>query len=114
MTLNPNRRLLGADIAFKPGPRPSGDPRIFWVIQTTTATTLKLSLGADGVNAAGAAVNPLVIADVKNEYSTIHLTLGAQNSFANIIDNGLITLEHADRRNRGARRHAGPPLIYQF
>ena len=31
LTLNPNRRLLGADIAFKPGPRPPGHPRIFWV-----------------------------------------------------------------------------------
>ena len=58
-----------------------------------TATTLTLSLGADGVNGAGAAVTQLVIADVKAEYSTIHLSLGAQNSFANIIDNGLITLD---------------------
>jgi len=31
LTLNPNRRLLGADIAFKPGPRPPGHPRIIWV-----------------------------------------------------------------------------------
>ena len=47
-------------------------------LTTPTATTLTLSLGADGVNAAGAAVNQLVIADVKAEYSTIHLALGAQ------------------------------------
>ena len=38
-------------------------------------------------------MNQLVIADVKAEYSTIHLSLGAQNSFANIIDNGLTTLD---------------------
>ena len=54
---------------------------------------LALNLGADGVNAAGAAGSQLVIADVNAEYSTIHLTLGAQNSFVNIIDNGLTTLD---------------------
>ena len=62
-------------------------------LTTPTATALTLSLGADGVNAAGAAVSQLVIADVNAEYSTIHLTLGAQNSFVNIIDNGLTTLD---------------------
>lgn len=80
-------------------------------LTTPTATTLKLSLGADGVNAAGAAVNPLVIADVKNEYSTIHLTLGAQNSFANIIDNGLITL---DTPTAGTGALVGMPGLPSF
>ena len=75
-------------------------------LTTPTATTLTLSLGADGVNAAGAAVNQLVIADVKAEYSTIHLTLGAQNSFVNIIDNGLTTL---DTPNAGTGALVGVP-----
>ncbi len=75
-------------------------------LTTPTATTLTLSLGADGVNAAGAAVSQLVIADVNAEYSTIHLTLGAQNSFVNIIDNGLTTL---DTPNAGTGALVGVP-----
>ena len=75
-------------------------------LTTPTATTLTLSLGADGVNAAGAAGSQLVIADVKAEYSTIHLTLGAQNSFVNIIDNGLTTL---DTPNAGTGALVGVP-----
>jgi hypothetical protein len=62
-------------------------------LKAPIATTLTLSLGADGISAGGVAVTQLVIADVKSDYSTIHLSLGAQNSFANIIDNGLITLD---------------------
>ena len=77
-------------------------------LTTPTATTLTLSLGADGVNAAGAAVSQLVIADVKAEYSTIHLTLGAQNSFVNIIDNGLTTL---DTPNAGTGALVGVPGV---
>jgi hypothetical protein len=62
-------------------------------LTTPTATTLNLSLGADGVNAAGMGVNFLVLTDVKNEYSTVHLSLGAQNSVLFFTDNGLATLD---------------------
>ena len=75
-------------------------------LTTPTATMLALNLGADGVNAAGAAGSQLVIADVNAEYSTIHLTLGAQNSFVNIIDNGLTTL---DTLNAGTGALVGAP-----
>jgi hypothetical protein len=80
-------------------------------LTTPTATTLTLSLGADGVNAAGAAVNQLVIADVKAEYSTIHLTLGAQNSFVNIIDNGLTTLDTPNAGTGALVGVSGDPSI---
>jgi hypothetical protein len=65
LTLNPNRRLLGADIAFKPGPRPPRDPRIIWVpivaIQTipsytrwvpspTSCTCYRRTLARSGAN----------------------------------------------------------------
>jgi hypothetical protein len=60
---------------------------------TPTATTLNLSLGADGVDATGAGVNFLVLTDVKNEYSTVHLSLGAKNSVLFFTDNGLATLD---------------------
>jgi hypothetical protein len=62
-------------------------------LTTPTATTLNLSLGADGVNAGGMGVNFLVLTDVKNEYSTVHLSLGAQNSVLFFTDNGLATLD---------------------
>ena len=35
----------------------------------------------------------MILVDTKNEYSTIHLSLGAQNSFLNLVDNGLVTLD---------------------
>ena len=75
-------------------------------LTTPTATTLTLSLGADGVNAAGAAGSQLVIADVKNEYSTIHLTLGCPEFLREYYRQWPNHIGHADRRNRGARRHA--------
>ena len=77
-------------------------------LTTPTATTLTLSLGADGVDATGAAGNPLVIADVNKEYSTIHLTLGAQNSFVNIIDNGLTTLDTQPPEQERLSARPGP------
>src|SRR5262249_41952125 len=62
-------------------------------LTTPTATTLNLSLGADGVDAAGMGVNFLVLTDVKNEYSTVHLSLGAKNSVLFFTDNGLAPLD---------------------
>jgi hypothetical protein len=67
-------------------------------LTTPTATTLTLNLSHDGVDATGfspvAAIFPsLIINDVKNEITTIHLSLGAQNSFLNLVDNGLLTLD---------------------
>ena len=80
-------------------------------LTTPTATTLTLSLGADGVNVAGEAVTPLVLAVPKAQYSTIHLSLGAQNSFVNIIDNGLITL---DTPTAGTGALVGTPGLSSF
>ena len=65
-------------------------------LTTPTATTLTLSLLGDGVDATGfapAAGSALILVDAKNEYSTIHLSLGAQNSFLHLVDNGLTTLD---------------------
>ena len=64
-------------------------------LTTPTATTLNLSLSDDGVNAAGSAIGgaQLAITDTNNEYSTVHLTLGAQNSYLLFNDNGLTTLD---------------------
>src|SRR5262249_54696600 len=62
-------------------------------LTTPTATTLNLSLSNDGVDAAGMGVNFLVLTDVKNEYSTVHLSLGAKNSVLFFTDNGLATLD---------------------
>jgi hypothetical protein len=64
-------------------------------LTTPTATTLNLSLSDDGVNTAGSAIGgaQLVITDTNNEYSTVHLTLGAQNSYLLFNDNGLTTLD---------------------
>ena len=63
---------------------------------TPTATTLNLSLSHDGVNAAGTGAAALEITDINNEYSTVHLSLGAENSFLTLNDNGLITLDTAN------------------
>jgi hypothetical protein len=64
-------------------------------LTTPTATMLNLSLSDDGVNAAGNAIGSaqLAITDTNNEYSTVHLTLGAQNSYLLFNDNGLTTLD---------------------
>ena len=53
-------------------------------IANTLATTLNLSLGDNGVGGSS-----LVINDLHNEYSTVHLTLGAANSSLVFNDNGL-------------------------
>ncbi len=65
-------------------------------LTTPTATTLNLSLSHDGVDATGfapAAGSALILVDTKNEISTIHLSLGSQNSFLHLVDNGLHTLD---------------------
>jgi hypothetical protein len=69
-------------------------------LTTPTATTLTLNLLADGVGPTGFGLalggfpwSSLVLVDAKNEYSTIHLTLGAQNSFLELLDRGLVTLD---------------------
>ena len=66
-------------------------------LTTPTATTLTLSLSHNGVNAAGFATggfaSALTLVDTNNEYSTIHLSLGSQNSHLNLIDNGLMKLD---------------------
>src|SRR5262249_54223368 len=62
-------------------------------LTTPTATTLNLSLSEDGVDAAGKAVNFLVLTDVNNEISTVHLSLGAKNSVLFFTDNGLANLD---------------------
>jgi hypothetical protein len=59
----------------------------------TTATTLALTLTADGINNKALPDHALLITDTNNEISTIHLSLGNQNSFADILDNGLATLD---------------------
>ena len=58
-----------------------------------TATTLNLSLGHDGINAAGTAASTLAITDLNNAYSTVHLSLGAEDSALLLNFNGLITLD---------------------
>ena len=80
-------------------------------LTTPTATTLTLNLGADGVNAAGEAVTQLVLAVPNAQYSTIHLSLGAQNSFVNIIDNGLTRL---DTPSAGTGALVGKPDLPSF
>jgi hypothetical protein len=69
---------------------------------TPTATTLNLSLGADGVDAVGMGLNFLVLTDVKNEYSTVHLSLGDKNSVLFFTDNGLATLDTPNPGGKGA------------
>jgi hypothetical protein len=87
LTIN-NVDLLGAAISITNN------------LTTPTATTLTLALSHDGVGTDGFgrpnAVNldsSLILVDVKNEISTIHLSLGAQNSWLNLADNGLRTLD---------------------
>ena len=61
-----------------------------------TATTLNLNLSHDGVGATGfatTAASALTLVDTNNEISTIHLVLGGQNSYVNLVDNGLVTLD---------------------
>ena len=65
-------------------------------LTTPTATTLNLSLSHDGVNAAGTGVAVIAITDANNEYSTVHLSLGAENSSLAFSDNGLTTLDTPD------------------
>jgi hypothetical protein len=80
-------------------------------LTTPTATTLTLNLLADGVNATGFAATPntgLYLVDAKNEISTIHLSLGAQNSFLHLVDNGLRTLDTT--AGTGALVGTGPAL----
>jgi hypothetical protein len=77
----------------EPNPVAGTDLLIVNNMTTPTATTLNLSLSEDGVNAAGMGVNFLVLTDVKNEYSTVHLSLGAKNSVLFFTDNGLTTLD---------------------
>jgi len=75
-------------------PAPSGtDLLIVNNMTTPTATTLNLSLSNDGVDAVGVGINFLVLTDVKNEYSTVHLSLGDKNSVLFFTDNGLATLD---------------------
>src|SRR5262249_17823231 len=57
-----------------------------------TATTLTLSLSNDGVNAAGVGVADLALVDVKNEITTIHLSV-SKSSVLDLFDNGLTTLD---------------------
>jgi hypothetical protein len=76
----------------EPNPGYGTDLLIVDNLTTPTATTLNLNLSADGV-AAGMGVNFHVLTDVNNEYSTVHLTLGAQNSVLFFTDNGLARLD---------------------
>jgi len=65
-------------------------------LTTQTHTTLSLALGDNGVGSNGLPFNQfsnLIITDNNNEITTIHLTLGNQNSYATINDNGLVTLD---------------------
>ena len=68
-------------------------------LATPTATTLTLNLLADGIGANGFAAlggfpgSSLILVDTNNEISTIHLSLGAQNSVLSLLDNGLVTLD---------------------
>jgi hypothetical protein len=80
-------------------------------LTTPTATTLNLSLSHDGVNAAGAGVAVLGITDLNNEYSTVHLSLGAENSFLAFTDNGLTTL---DTQNAGTGALVANPAGASF
>jgi hypothetical protein len=62
-------------------------------LTTPTATTLNLSLSHDGIDAAGTAASTLAITDLNNAYSTVHLSLGAEDSALLLNFNGLITLD---------------------
>jgi hypothetical protein len=62
---------------------------------TPTATSLNLTLTANGLDPDGDGTPDaaLMIIDTNSEISTIHLTLGNQNSFTDFIFNGLTTLD---------------------
>ena len=62
-------------------------------LTTPTATTLALNLSHDGVNAAGTGLAFLEITDTNDEYSTVHLALGSENSTLSFTDNGLTILD---------------------
>ena len=68
-------------------------------LTTPTPTTLTLNLLADGIDNTGFApaaafpASSLILVDAKNEISTIHLSLGNQNSVLQLLDNGLTTLD---------------------
>ena len=76
-------------------PDPSGtDLLIVNNLTTPTVTTLNLNLSQDGVDpASGMGINFLVLTDVKNAYSTVHLSLGDKNSVLFFTDNSLATLD---------------------
>jgi hypothetical protein len=76
-------------------------------LTTPTATTLNLSLSHDGIDAAGTAASTLAITDLNNAYSTVHLSLGAEDSSLLLHFNGLITL---DTPNAGTGALLGNPI----
>ena len=61
-------------------------------ITNNMTTTLNLNLNADGINADGTGHNWLVLNDIDNEYSTVHLTLGANNSYL-LANANIVTLD---------------------
>jgi hypothetical protein len=80
-------------------------------LTTPTSSTLNLSLNHDGVNAAGVGIAVIGISDANNEYSTVHLSLGDENSSLALTDNGLTTL---DTPNEGTGALVGNPVAPSF
>ena len=62
-------------------------------LTTPIVTTLNLNLSHDGIDASGAATSLMAITDLNNAYSTVHLSLGAQDSSLFLNFNGLTTLD---------------------
>ena len=76
-------------------------------LTTPTATTLNLNVSHDGIDAAGMAASTLAISDLNNAYSTVHLSLGAENSSLLLNFGGLVTL---DTPNAGTGALLGNPI----